>query len=92
MLIEFQRLAIFGHSSHYLLARPSWNIRLDLERDSYLRADEAGEMRDYLVGDLAGVAPYTLGIQGDGTVESLWPLQYHCRRVRGARVVVLRRR
>ena len=68
---ELQRPAVLGDRPHDVIRRAGGDLGLDLERHRHLRADQAGQMRDHLVGDAAGVAADTGGVEGDRAVETL---------------------
>ena len=61
---------VLGYNAHNLIRRPRRNLPLQLERDSYLRADKPGKVRDDLVRNPAGIEPNTS--QSRVTVPTHW--------------------
>ena len=61
--LEFERLAVLGNGPHHVLRSTMRYFCVDLQRNLHIRAHDSGKMRDYLVGDLAGVPTHSLGVQ-----------------------------
>jgi hypothetical protein len=70
LIDELQRSAVFCDRSNNLIWRTSRDFRIYLESHSYRRADQAGEVRDHLVGNAPRVAPYARCIENHGTVKA----------------------
>ena len=67
---ELERAAVLRDRTDDMLRDPSGDIRVDLQRHPHRGPDEPDEVRDDLVGDLAGVTPGTRRIEGDRAVKA----------------------
>src|SRR5690606_11128549 len=55
LTVKFQGAAVLRDGSHHVVRRARWNLRLDLECDLHVRAEDSSEVRYDLVGDPACV-------------------------------------
>ena len=67
---ELQRIAVFRHSPNNIIRRAVGNIGGNFQRNRNVRADQTGEMRNDLLGHLAGIASYSGGVQFYATVKA----------------------
>ncbi len=71
-----ERPAVLGDDAHDVHGRSAWKLGLDVERYAQLRPNEAGEVRDHFIGDLARVTTHAGRVQGDtAVVKTGNPLQ-----------------
>jgi len=71
MVGELQRSAVLGHGANDVIRRAGRDLGFDLERDCHACADDAGEVRDDLFGNAAGIAAHPGRIERDRAVEPL---------------------
>ena len=71
MVGELQRSSVLGHGANDVIRRAERDLGFDLERDCHACADDAGEVRDDLFGNAAGIAAHPGRIERDRAVEPL---------------------
>ena len=69
-LVKLQGAAVLGNRAHDVLRRPLRDLGIYLQDDPYLCPDEAGEMGDHLVGDLAGVPAHPCGVERNRAMKT----------------------
>ena len=67
---ELERAAVLCDRTDDMFRDPSGDLCVDLQRHPHRGPDEPDEMRNDLVGDLAGVTPGTRRIEGDRAVKA----------------------
>src|SRR2546425_9223143 len=70
LVLELQRACILRHGADYVVRHASWNVRLNLERHVQFRADQSGQMGDYLIRDTAGIPTYAGRFERHRPMES----------------------
>lgn len=70
---KLQRPRILRHRPHHVIRRAVGNFSGNFQAHRHVRADQADEVRNDLLGDLASIAPDAVGVEGDGTMETLGP-------------------
>src|SRR5262249_22517771 len=67
---ELESSAVLRDGTYRLLGGPIRQPRFDVQCHRDLRTRLAGEVRDHLFGNTAGVAPDTCRIEGDGAMKT----------------------
>ena len=71
LIVELERSAVLVDRAHDVLGGAVRDLGFYLQRHSHVGAHQSGEMRNHLIGDLAGVTADAGGVEGNGAVKAL---------------------
>ncbi len=68
--VKSKRAAILRDCPHHMIRCAVTDIRLDLDRDTYVGSHQANQMLQHFVGDLANVSVEARGVKLLGAMEA----------------------